>query len=99
MSFPNFVKKYFWEINTDELDTKENARYVIRRVLEYGDIDAARWMFKTFDSKIIRDALSKDRDLSRPTGNFWRLFFDLKQEDITCLKKPYPKNQKTHWPY
>ena len=96
---PVFVKKYFWEVDADELDPQKNSEYIIGRILEYGDTEAARWMFQAFDTRAVKEALLKKRGFSRITANFWRVFFNLSKKDISCLRKPYPKSQKTHWPY
>ena len=96
---PSFAKKYFWEIDVDELDLQKNPEYIIGRILEYGDIEAVRWMFQTFDRKLITKLFSNKKSFSRITANFWKIFFDLSEKDISCLRKPYQKNQKTHWPY
>jgi hypothetical protein len=96
---PDFAKKYFWETDFNELDSEKNPEYIIGRILEYGDIEAARWMLEVFDRNLIRGLLSKKRGFSRVSANFWRIFFDLNEKDVLCLRKSYSKNQKTHWPY
>jgi hypothetical protein len=90
------AKKYFWEVEVEKLDPQKNAEYIIGRLLEYGDIEAVRWMFHAFDRELITHVLMNKRGFSRVTAN---LFFDLNKKDVLCLKKPYQKSQKTHWPY
>jgi hypothetical protein len=96
---PAYVKKYFWEINVRELNLKDNADYIIKRILEYGDIKAVRWLFKTVSRKKIKEALLKGRGFSRPTANFFAGILGLDKNKIACLKRSYQKTQKSHWPY
>lgn len=81
------------------LDFQKDADYIIRRILEYGDINAVKWLLKVFDKKLIKEIILKSRGFSSRTANFWRLFFKLDKNKILCLKKSYQKTQKTHWPY
>jgi hypothetical protein len=97
--FPLFLKRYFWDVDFKRLDSQRNAEYVISRILEYGDVDALKWLFKVFDSRLIKKTLSERRGFSPKTANFWGLFFDLDKRKIRCLKKSYRKTPKTHWLY
>lgn len=99
MRVPVYAKKYFWETDVGELKRKDDAEYIIGRILEYGDIAAVRWMFRVFGGRRIRHVLETKKGLSRVTAQFWRIFFNLRKRDILCLRKPYQKAQKTHWPY
>ena len=99
MKLPNFLKKYFWEVDFDKLDFKKRSEYVILRLLEYGDIKALRWLFGNLPKKKIRDIIIKRRGLSPRSLYFWRYFLNIPKEKILCLKKSYRKRQKSHWPY
>lgn len=85
------LKKYFWDTDVKNIDKKEHAPYIIQRILEYGDMRAIRWLLSNFKKELIRQILRERRGFSPQTLNFWSL--------ILCLKKHYPKKQKTLWPY
>lgn len=97
MKLPNFLKKYFWEINFNKLDFKKNPEYVALRLLEYGDVQALRWLFKNFPKKKIQKVIINRRGLSPRSLYFWRSFFNINPEKILCLKMSYQKRQKSHW--
>jgi len=99
MKPPYFLKKYFWDINFNSLDLKKNELYIITRLLEYGDIEAIRWLLKTVKASKIKETILRSRELSPKTVNFWTLFFNLDKSKIQCLKKSYQKVQSSHWPY
>lgn len=99
MKPPYFLKKYFWDVNFDSLDSKRDQLYIITRLLEYGDIEAIRWLIKTVKPGKIKEIILQSRQLSPKTVNFWKLFFNLDKSKIQCLKKSYQKMQSSHWPY
>lgn len=94
-----FLKKYFWETDADKIDIQKDAPYIIGRVLEYGDPDALRWIFRIFGRPRIKKIILTRRGFSPKTANFWRLFFNLNKNKVLCLRKSYQKTQKSHWPY
>ena len=99
MKPPYFLKKYFWDVNFASLDLKRDQLYIITRLLEYGDIEAIRWLLKTVKPGKIKEIILQSRELSLKTVNFWHLFFNLDKSKIQCLKKSYQKMQSSHWPY
>jgi hypothetical protein len=71
------LKKYFWDVDFKNLDINKRKIYVLRRLLEYGNPDAIRWIWKNFTKKDWSDAL-KGREISLSTKNFWRTLIRLK---------------------
>ncbi len=81
---PPKLKKYFWDIDVDELDFKKEPEYVIIRLLEYGDVWAIHWLLKNFDKKLIKKTILKHRGLSPRSIN---LYFILAVEKKITLQK------------
>lgn len=77
MRLPGELKKYFWEVDTEKLDFKKRGEYVIGRLLECGDVEAIRWLFKTFDRELIKKVILKSRGFSPKTLSFWSPFLVL----------------------
>ena len=96
---PKFLRRYFWDIDFDKFDYKKHPIYVIERILEYGDVVAIRWMFKTFPRKQIIGALKETRKLTHKSANFWALIMGLKKENLKCLNKSFLAIRKQFWPY
>ena len=93
------LKKYFWEVDTNKLVLKKYPEYVISRILEYGDETAVRWLFRNFKKSYLKRVLSKRRDISAKTGNYWGLILGLPQNRILCLKKQSQNEQKKTWKF
>jgi hypothetical protein len=93
------LKKYFWDVDVNQLDHKKHQDYIISRILEYGDPGAVHWLFENFNKKMIKGTVLKHRDFSARSANFWGIIFNLNKNEIKCLKKSYQQKQKIHWPY
>ena len=83
----------------DTLDLNQHRPFIVARILEYGDIPALRWLFKSVDKQKIKKVLMDARGFSPKTINFWRLLFNLDKDNIKCLEKSYQKTQSSHWIY
>ena len=99
MRAPLSLKKYFWDIRFENLDVRKRAPYVVERILEHGDETAARWMLGTYPRKTLVNVLRTSRALSAKCANFWSLFFGVRRETVTCLRKSFREKQKRFWPY
>ncbi len=86
---PARFAKYFWDVDLKQLDAREDADFLIKRVLEKGDTQDIFWLKKEFGLDKISQVLKKYRDFSRKTGIFWASLLNLKQSEVKCLQTPY----------
>lgn len=98
-SLPKFLNKYFWDVEFKNIHLQRHRVYILKRILEYGDEKAVRWMWKNFKKSEIKDALSNFRGYSQKSANFWALLLDIPKEEVLCLKMFSSKEQKKLWPY
>lgn len=96
---PRFLSKYFWETGQRDLNLKEHESYIAERLLEHGDLKALGWLLKNIKKETIKKILLRERALSPKSANFWAVFWGLPRNKALCLKKPYLKMRKSHWPY
>lgn len=99
MSLPLFLKKYFWEVNFENLDPKKRADYIIERLLEYSDIEGLRWLLKIYPQEKIIEVLKTSRTISQKGANFWALYFEIPKEEILCFQKQFRENSRVIWSY
>ncbi|MDO8452469.1 MAG: hypothetical protein Q7S79_01830 [bacterium] len=71
MAIPTFLQKYFWDINSKNMDPKKYPKYVMERILELGDKKAVTWLRKTFGDKKIKSSLTNIK-LSSKSKNYWK---------------------------
>ena len=93
-SLPAFLRPIFWDTDFDRLRVHGHERYVIERILEYGDDQAIRWLRRTFDAEVIADAVRRSRLISPNTANLWALVLNIPREEIRCFSKHSPRTPK-----
>lgn len=93
------LKPIFWDTRLENIDPQKNARYVIERILEWGDFPHVRWMEKNYTKKQIIAALKVSRELSLKSANFWSDYYNVPKSKIKCLSKPFLRIRQTFWPY
>ena len=98
-SLPEFLSRYFWDVNFYKLDLNRYPAFVITRILEYGDEEGIRWMMKTYPRFEIVAALRKSRELTPQSANFWVLVLGVKRNRVKCLSKSFRKTRRQFWPY
>ncbi|MFZ5640554.1 MAG: DUF6922 domain-containing protein [Bacillota bacterium] len=83
---PEALHKFFWEYDAKVLDEKVNWFQIIERILEYGDLNAVRWIYRSYSSEQLADVVRKSRQLSKRTALLWQNILGIPEEEITCLK-------------
>lgn len=98
-ALPNFLKRYFWDVNFSKLERKKHAYFIIKRILENGDEEAVNWMFNNFKKPKIIKVLTKSKSISPLSANYWSLILGVPKKKILCLKKQFQKKPRKIWPY
>src|SRR5665811_272074 len=85
----------FWDINKKELDIHGNFRFILTRVLEYGELKDWILLCKYFGIKKITDEAKEIRSLDDKSLHFIATISDTKLEEFKCYtwKQSIPK----HW--
>ncbi|MDI6731091.1 MAG: hypothetical protein QME05_00730 [Candidatus Margulisbacteria bacterium] len=74
---PKEFKKYFWDVDFAKLSPRRYPKFVLERLLKFGDSKAVKWMFKHFSKKTLKDCVLGARGLDKRSHALWRLFFGL----------------------
>jgi len=96
---PKRLHRFFWDTDAAKVNPGTHPDYVINRLLDKGDLAAARWVIRNFPKRTIADTLKKQRDFSPWNGVFWSNFFGVKRQLVRCLQPSYLKTRKQLWPY
>lgn len=92
---PDFLKRYFWDVDFATLDPDKYSTYVIERLLDIGDIDATAWLFKTYPKNDIKEIVKNTRQLSKKSLNYWLTILDLEK----WKKQALARKQNVIWNY
>lgn len=99
MSMEKTFKNIFWDADVEKIDPKTKSKYVIERILEYGDKEQIKWMLRFYGRDQIIKEVETSRQLSPKSASFWGNYFNLPHEEIKCLNKLSQETQKALWPY
>ena len=89
---PAELHKFFWEYDGNKLDRNSNWFLVIERLLEYGDLNANRWVYHSYSAEEITEVVRKSRQLSKRTALLWQNMLGIPEEEIRCLKISCQRN-------
>ena len=67
----------FWDVDPATIDPEKHARYIIERVLDFGNDQEVRWMWRYYDHSLIKETLLKSRSLLPQTRTFWNLLISI----------------------
>ena len=67
-----FRPTLFWDVDPKTIDPKKHAKYVIVRVLDFGNDSEVRWMVGRYSRRLIASVVEKTRGLNPRTRSLWR---------------------------
>lgn len=68
---PEYVKKLLWDVNTDTLDLKKYADYVIEKILFLGDIEATKWAVENYGVEKMIEVAKKSKVIRPAVKSFY----------------------------
>ena len=74
-SVPRRFRSLFWDTDLSKITVRNNASYIIERVLELGGLGAVRWIQKMYPTRQIVETCESSRKISDKSKNFWRIWF------------------------
>jgi hypothetical protein len=77
MPLPPFLHRYFWNAKVEEMDTEKHKRDIIETILEMGNIEACRWLLRTYPENAIIPVLRRSRCISPKSKSFWGVYFHI----------------------
>ena len=90
---PQSVKTLHWDTPWNNLDQKLHAKYIIERILEYGDIEEVKWLFGVYPQVEVTDVLKTSKRLSAKTAYFYAKYLKIPEKLILCIQQPYTQKQ------
>ncbi|MFA6171075.1 MAG: hypothetical protein WCW77_02990 [Patescibacteria group bacterium] len=91
---PTEKKALFWD--TDKINAVKNKVFVIRRILDAGDLDDFRWARKFYGLEAIKSLVpGSGAVLNKKSFSFWCQYFNIDKNK--CLKKQSARKQGAFW--
>ncbi|MAF20642.1 MAG: hypothetical protein CMI55_03095 [Parcubacteria group bacterium] len=70
-------KRLFWDVEFKKLNYEKHADFVIKRVLQYGDVEDYKAIKKEYGLKKIKKVAQKINYFDKKSQNFWKFVFDI----------------------
>jgi len=73
-NIPAEFRRYFWDINFDELNFNAHKNFILERLLNYGAFSTFSWIFQTYKNEEVKQFLSNKakHSLSKNSFYFWQ---------------------------
>lgn len=88
---PASLHRYFWDHPANKINKEIHSFFIIERLLEVGNDNAIRWILRNYPQQKIIEVVKKSRLLSRKTAIFWKNYFRLNKEEISCLQTSFQR--------
>ena len=72
VKLPTFITKYFWGDDLNELNWNSHKEYIIKTILEKGNLEAVKWLLKNTGMETLKKIANKKMDPI--SQNFWKLY-------------------------
>ena len=73
---PKFIQlrpALFWDTDTKKLDIQKHAKYIIERIMDFGNEDEARWMRRYYPKSLLAEVVRKSRVLGSSSRTLWTI--------------------------
>jgi hypothetical protein len=94
---PKYLNRFFWDVDTNNLDVNKYKVFIVERLLEYGDDLAIRWVMRTYPDDVLIDVIKCTRKISKKTAGFWVRYYNLDEEEVVCLSEHYQNLRSPLW--
>ena len=68
-----FRRSLFWDADPEIIDQQKNSKYIIERVLDFGNDEEIRWLWKTYPRSLIEGVVKRSRVLREKSKSLWNL--------------------------
>ena len=90
---PESIKVILWDVEVNKLDIKRHKRFIIERIIKYGNEKDVKWMLETYSLKEIGEVVKKSKNIDRKSANYWALRLNIPREEVYCLRNTYQRQQ------
>lgn len=87
----------FWDIDTRTLNYEKHSRFIIKRVLQRGDLPDWKEITGYYGKEVVINTSKTLKDLDSKTANFLSVIYKIPREEFQCYKNR--QSTPKHWEY
>lgn len=69
----HFRQALFWDTDPKKLDPQKHAKYIIERIMDFGNESETRWMRQYYPKSLLAKIVNKSRVLGPSSRALWTL--------------------------
>lgn len=66
-----FRTALFWDTDPKKLDIEKHAKYIIERIMDFGNEEDVRWMRRYYPKSLLAEVVRKSRVLGPSSRTLW----------------------------
>ena len=70
---PEEFQRYFRDVSFEELTLDKYPGFIAERILNYGDLDAIKWLLSWTNKRFLKTIIDDNRNINPKTRNYWRI--------------------------
>lgn len=63
----------FWDTDPKKLDPQKHAKYIIERIMDFGNDDEVRWMRHNYPKPLLAKVVKTSKELHPSSKTLWTL--------------------------
>jgi len=68
-----FRQSLFWDTDPEKLDIYKNAKYIIERIMDFGNDEEVRWMRRFYPKSLLMKVVRTSKVLQPNSKTLWTL--------------------------
>lgn len=68
-----FRQSLFWDTDPKKLDKDKHAKYIIERIMDFGNDEDVRWMRRNYPKSLIAKVCRSSKTLHSSSKTLWTL--------------------------
>lgn len=67
-----FRQELFWDVDPKTIDPKKHARYIIERIVDFGNDKEAKWLYYFYPHSLINKTVTRSRSILPQSKALWQ---------------------------
>lgn len=84
-------KSLFWDVELGTLSIERDEKFILGRILHFGNEDDIQWAMDAYGLKKIEQAISQAKSLDKKSLSFWCQYFNINSQ--LCTNRSLEKTQ------
>lgn len=85
---PEKFHSYFWDTDVSEVNVLRDAWFVVEKVVNFGTLEAMRWLVNILGENQVRDIILRNYNISTKSAKLWGAVLNFNPQECKCMRRP-----------